>query len=61
MSDTSLKDLPEPDVKNKKITLPRNTVKQTGNKNVQYLDEILDDTFLKRYFEQKSNLIDKSV
>jgi hypothetical protein len=61
MSNKSLKDFPEPNIKNEKITLPRNTIKPVGVNRVHYLDEILDDKFLKRYFEQKNNIIDKSI
>lgn len=53
MSDKSLKEFPEPDIQDKKITLPQNAAKQVGLNRVRHLDEILDRKFLKTYFEQK--------
>lgn len=53
----SLKDLPEPNIKNKKITLSRNDDNKKENKKIiRHLDEILDNTFLKEYFEQKKDI-----
>jgi hypothetical protein len=53
----SLKELPEPDIKNKKITLSRKDDNKGDNKKkVRHLDEILDKSFLKDYFEQKKDI-----
>ena len=53
----SLKDLPEPNIKKKKITLSRNDDNKKENKKIiRHLDEILDNTFLKEYFEQKKDI-----
>ena len=54
MENESLEKLPLPDLKNQKITLPRDNKEEKKNK-VRHLDDMLDKSFLKEYFEQKKD------
>ncbi len=53
MSDTLLINLPIPNVKNEKITIPKKEKKE--KKEVNHLDEVLTKEFLENYFSQKKS------
>lgn len=57
MENKSLDKLPAPDLKNQKITHSRKNDNKEGKKNkVRHLDDMLDKSFLKEYFEQKKDV-----
>lgn len=63
MENKLLKELPVPDIKDEKITFSRKSDNKEGKKNkVRHLDEMLEKSFLKDYFEQKKDIhnIDES-
>ena len=52
----SLKELPVPDIKKQKITIAhKREDKKDTKRKVSHLDEMLDKSFIKDYFEQKKD------